>query len=65
MKQLKINIDIDNTVNDFIEKFVHFCNEMRPIENQFYVDAMVEYSLEKDTKQQADNNGPPGSRSWK
>lgn len=49
MKQLKINIDIDNTVNDFIEKFVHFCNEMRPTENQFYVDAMMEYSLEKDT----------------
>ena len=49
MKQLKINIDIDNTVNDFIEKFVYFCNEMRPTENPFYVDTMMEYSLEKDT----------------
>lgn len=46
---MKVNIDIDNTVNNFIQKFVELCNRMKVADKEFSVDDMTQYSLQTAT----------------
>lgn len=49
MKSLRINIDIDNTVNNFLSEFLVLCNGMRTENSKFEMSDIREYFLDSCT----------------
>lgn len=52
---MQINIDVDNTINDFIYKFVYYLNGIQNSGEKFKVENMKEYNLRSTTNLSAES----------